>query len=95
MIVCVAQVLAALFVLVPLCYLSGAFTINPVVEEASQAHHLQLLSGCPPFIYWAGTYVSFLLAYLSWRSSMLMGSDDSQLTFTDGSYQQETTSALI
>ncbi|CAL8463070.1 g2604 [Coccomyxa elongata] len=50
-------VLAALFVLVPLCYLSGAFTINPVVEEASQAHHLQLLSGCPPFIYWAGTYV--------------------------------------
>ncbi len=49
--------LAALFVLVPLCYLSGAFAISPVVEEASQAHHLQLLSGCPPLIYWAGTYV--------------------------------------
>ena len=52
------QVLAALFVLVPFCYLSGAFAINPVVEEASSAHHLQLLSGCPPVIYWAGSYVS-------------------------------------
>ena len=51
------QVLAALFVLVPFCYLSGAFAINPVIEDASSAHHLQLLSGCPPAIYWAGSYV--------------------------------------
>lgn len=58
----VVQVLAALFVLVPLCYLTGAFTINPVVEEASQAHHLQLLSGCPPFIYWAGSYVRLTMS---------------------------------
>ena len=55
---CVRQVLAALFVLVPFCYLSGSFTINPVAEAASQARHLQLLSGCPPLIYWAGFYVS-------------------------------------
>ena len=54
--ICV-QVLAALFVLVPFCYLSGAFAINPVVEDASSAHHLQLLSGCPPAVYWAGSYV--------------------------------------
>jgi hypothetical protein len=52
------QVLAALFVLVPFCYISGAFVISPVVEESSQAHHLQLLSGAPPIIYWAGHYVS-------------------------------------
>ena len=52
------QVLAALFLLVPFCYLSGSFTISPVAEEASKARHLQLLSGCPPFIYWAGSYVS-------------------------------------
>jgi len=52
------QVLAALFVVVPFCYLSGSFTINPVTEAASQARHLQLLSGCPSFIYWAGFYVS-------------------------------------
>ena len=53
--------LAALFVLVPFCYLSGSFTINPVTEATSQARHLQLLSGCPPLIYWAGFYVSALL----------------------------------
>lgn len=52
------QVLAALFVLVPFCYLSGSFTINPVTEATSQARHLQLLSGCPPVVYWAGFYVS-------------------------------------
>ncbi len=58
---CGMQVLAALFVLVPFCYLSGSFTINPVTEASSQARHLQLLSGCPPLIYWAGFYVSALL----------------------------------
>ena len=52
------QVLAALFLLIPFCYLSGSFTLSPVAEEASKARHLQLLSGCPPFIYWAGSYVS-------------------------------------
>lgn len=55
---CGLQVLAALFVLVPFCYLSGSFTINPVTEATSQARHLQLLSGCPPLVYWAGFYVS-------------------------------------
>ena len=50
--------LAALFLLIPFCYLSGSFTLSPVAEEASKARHLQLLSGCPPFIYWAGSYVS-------------------------------------
>ncbi len=54
--------LAALFVLVPFCYLAGAFAISPVVEAASSAHHLQLLSGCPPAIYWAGSYVRPFLA---------------------------------
>lgn len=58
---CGLQVLAALFVLVPFCYLSGSFTINPVTEASSQARHLQLLSGCPPLIYWAGFYVRALL----------------------------------
>ena len=63
-----AQVLAALFVLVPFCYLSGSFTINPVAEAASQARHLQLLSGCPPLIYWAGFYVSPVTCTLNYFS---------------------------
>ena len=57
------QVLAALFVLVPFCYLSGSFTISPVTEATSQARHLQLLSGCPPLIYWAGFYVSVAICH--------------------------------
>ena len=41
----------------PFCYLAGAFAMSPVSEEASGAHHLQLLSGCPATMYWAGSYV--------------------------------------
>lgn len=46
-----------LFVLVPFCYLAGAFAVAPVVERANQAAHIQLLSGCPAPLYWAGSYV--------------------------------------
>ena len=31
--------------------------MNPVVERMSGSLHLQLLSGCPPAIYWAGSYI--------------------------------------
>lgn len=31
--------------------------MNPVVERVSGSLHLQLLSGCPPAIYWAGSYI--------------------------------------
>ena len=42
--------------LVPFCYLAGAFAVAPVVERRSQAAHIQLLSGCPAPLYWAGSY---------------------------------------
>lgn len=47
----------------PFCYLSGAFCINPVSERITGAQHLQLLSGCPPTAYWAG---SFAFDYMQW-----------------------------
>jgi len=50
-------VLATLLVLVPFCYLAGAFAVAPVVERQSQAAHIQLLSGCPMPLYWAGSFV--------------------------------------
>eukprot|EP00884_Botryococcus_braunii_P019123 jgi/Botrbrau1/5895/Bobra.0366s0073.1 len=56
-------VLGAVFVLVPFCYLSGAFCINPVSERISGAQHLQLLSGCPSTAYWAGSYA---FDYMLW-----------------------------
>ena len=50
------QVLAALFVLVPFCYLASSYVPHLVIEHATGARHLQLLSGCPPLAYWAGSY---------------------------------------
>ncbi|KAK9808280.1 hypothetical protein WJX73_007025 [Symbiochloris irregularis] len=50
-------VLASLFVLVPFCLMSGAFAISPVTEFSVGAHHMQLLSGCPPAMYWLGSYI--------------------------------------
>ncbi|KAK9862183.1 hypothetical protein WJX84_007200 [Apatococcus fuscideae] len=57
------EILAALFLLVPLCFLAAAYCINPVVERVCHAHHMQLLSGCPPLIYWAGSYMWDLLMH--------------------------------
>lgn len=37
-------VLAAMFVLIPFCYLTGAFAINPVQERVARAHHMQVLN---------------------------------------------------
>ena len=42
----------------PLMYLGGTFAARPVLERVSGTHHMQLLSGCPPVIFWAGSYVS-------------------------------------
>ncbi|KAK9833394.1 hypothetical protein WJX81_001382 [Elliptochloris bilobata] len=60
----VLQVLAGLFVLVPFCYLAGAFAVAPVVERRSQAAHIQLLSGCPAPLYWAGSYAWDFATYV-------------------------------
>mmetsp|Transcript_7891 Transcript_7891/g.23248 ORF Transcript_7891/g.23248 Transcript_7891/m.23248 type:complete len:2373 (+) Transcript_7891:472-7590(+) len=50
----VLAVLAAIFILVPLCYLSGAYAITPVQERASGAAHLQRAAGCGAAAYWGG-----------------------------------------
>ena len=34
-----------------------------VVERVCHSHHMQLLSGCPPLIYWAGSYAWDLLMH--------------------------------
>lgn len=36
---------------------AGAFSISPVTERSVGAHHMQLLAGCPPAIYWLGSYL--------------------------------------
>lgn len=50
-------VLAALFVLIPFCYLTGAYVISIVSEQTSGARHMQLASGCPALAYWLGSFL--------------------------------------
>ena len=45
------------------CYLTGAYCIAPVVERSCNAYHMQLLSGCPPIMYWLGHYVWDMLCH--------------------------------
>ena len=42
---------------------AGSYCIAPVVERASGARHLQLLSGCPMAAYWLGHYLWDLLIH--------------------------------
>ena len=58
------SVLAALFVLVPFCYLPAAFSIFIVKERISKAQHIQLVSGASPFAYWVSTYLWDITNYL-------------------------------
>ena len=44
---------------------AGAYAINPVVERASSAQHLQLASGCPPAAYWAGSLAWDMTSHLA------------------------------
>ena len=37
--------------------------LNAVVERVCHSHHMQLLSGCPPLVYWAGSYAWDLLMH--------------------------------
>ena len=43
---------------------AGAFCMNPVVERVSGSLHMQLLSGCPPAVYWAGSYIWDMATHL-------------------------------
>jgi len=48
-----------------LCIGAGAYAINPVVERACSAQHLQLASGCPPAAYWAGSFAWDMTSHLA------------------------------
>ena len=60
----ILAIFAALFVLIPFCYLPASFVIFVVKERESKAKHLQLVSGVSPFSYWLSTYLFDLANYL-------------------------------
>ena len=59
----ILSVLAALFILVPLCYIPASFVSFVVREREIKSKHLQLVSGISPQLYWISTYVWDLLLY--------------------------------
>eukprot|EP00850_Spirogloea_muscicola_P018780 SM000176S03111 [mRNA] locus=s176:35560:47252:+ [translate_table: standard] len=64
MIQTVLAALAALFILIPFCYLSATFAVFLVKERAVKAKHLQLVSGASLLAYWTATYAWDVLNYI-------------------------------
>jgi len=85
---------AALFVLIPFCYLPAGFVVFLVKERTVKAKHQQFLSGLHPVSYWVANYLWDMLNYLfiigcvmivfvSYRTGEFTGSTDRTLaTFT-------------
>jgi hypothetical protein len=53
----VLSIVAALFLLIPYCYIPGAFIVFLVKERISKSKHLQLVSGVNMTSYWLATYL--------------------------------------
>ncbi|CAJ1947143.1 unnamed protein product [Cylindrotheca closterium] len=53
----ILSVVAALFLLIPYCYIPGAFSVFIVKEKISKSKHLQLVSGVNMTSYWFSTYL--------------------------------------
>jgi len=53
----ILAIFAALFVLIPFCYLPASFVLFLVKERQAKAKHLQFVSGIRPAIYWAANYL--------------------------------------
>ena len=45
--------------------IAGAYTVNPVTEASSGARALQISSGCPRAVYWAGSMAWDLAMHLA------------------------------
>lgn len=60
----VLSVLASLFLLIPLCYIPGAFVVFLVRERMSKSKHLQLVSGVELTSYWISAYLWDLTLFL-------------------------------
>eukprot|EP00475_Leptophrys_vorax_P005669 TRINITY_DN13418_c0_g1_i1.p1 TRINITY_DN13418_c0_g1~~TRINITY_DN13418_c0_g1_i1.p1 ORF type:complete len:835 (+),score=191.20 TRINITY_DN13418_c0_g1_i1:75-2507(+) len=60
----VLAVFAALFILIPFCYLPASFTIFVVKERSVKATHIQLVSGASVNAYWIATYLWDITNYV-------------------------------
>jgi ATP-binding cassette subfamily A (ABC1) protein 3 len=60
----ILSILASMFVLIPYCYIPGAFIVFLVKERACKSKHLQLVSGVNLGSYWAAHYLWDLSLFL-------------------------------
>lgn len=76
----VLSVLASLFLLIPYCYIPGAFIVFMVKERVSKSKHLQLVSGVELTSYWISSYLwdltlFFVLTMLIMAVFLIYGSE--------------------
>lgn len=57
------SVLAAMFILIPFCYVPGAFVVVIVKESCVKAKFIQMISGAKESTYWVSTYLWDLTLY--------------------------------
>jgi hypothetical protein len=84
----ILSIVAALFLLIPYCYIPGAFIVFLVKERISKSKHLQLVSGVNMTSYWLATYLWDLtlfcvLTFLIMAIFMLYGNDSAQVFVGD------------
>jgi len=81
----ILSVLASLFLLIPYCYIPGAFIVFLVKERVSKSKHLQLVSGVNMSAYWVSAYLwdisLFLLLTLLVMAVFLMYGRDAAVVF--------------
>lgn len=84
----VLSIVAALFLLIPYCYIPGAFCVFIVKEKISKSKHLQLVSGVNMTSYWFSTYLwdmslFFLLTILTMAIFLAYGRDSAAVFVGD------------
>jgi ATP-binding cassette subfamily A (ABC1) protein 3 len=84
----ILSILASLFLLIPYCYIPGAFIVFMVQEKSCKSKHLQLVSGVDVRSYWISNYafdasVFLLLTLLVMAVFMFYGSDSAEVFVGD------------
>jgi len=82
------SIIASLFILIPYCYVPGAFIVFLVKEKTCKSKHLQLVSGVNLSSYWAAHYlfditVFLLLTVLIMLVFLAYGSDSAEVFVGD------------
>jgi len=84
----ILSIVAALFLLIPYCYIPGAFAVFTVKEKITKSKHLQLVSGVNMTSYWFSTYLwdmslFFLLTILTMLVFLAYGTESAAVFVGD------------